>query len=345
MVELTKGDILSADAEALINTVNCVGVMGRGVALQFRKAYPENFKAYESACKRKEVRLGEVFVHDLHSFINPRYIINFPTKDHWKGSSRLSYIESGLRSLIGEVEKLGIRSLALPPLGCGLGGLDWREVRPLIEAAFAQVPWVHVLLFEPVGAPSPATMPKSNKKPSMSPGKAVLLGLMDRYLAALMDPFVTLLELHKLMYFMQEAGEALRLNYTKGTYGPYAENLRHVLNAIDGHYISGYGDGEDSPTKQIEPNAEAVGMALAFLEECPQTRERFERVIDLIEGFETSYGMELLSTVHWVAKTEGAGTPEKAVQFTHAWNDRKRTFEPRHIRVAWDILDDKGWLF
>src|SRR6201987_4374327 len=127
MVELTQGDILNASVEALVNTVNCVGVMGRGIALQFRKAFPENFKAYEAACKRKEVVPGRMFVYETGLLTGPRFVINFPTKRHWKGKSRIKDIEAGLVALAREVKDRGIRSIAVPPLGCGLGGLDWSE--------------------------------------------------------------------------------------------------------------------------------------------------------------------------------------------------------------------------
>jgi O-acetyl-ADP-ribose deacetylase (regulator of RNase III) len=149
MIELRRGDLLKQNAEALVNAVNCVGVMGRGIAFQFRKAFPENFKIYEAACKRGEVKPGEMLVFDTHQVTNPRYIINFPTKRHWRDQSRITDIESGLEALVKEVHDRGISSMAVPALGCGLGGLKWSEVRPRIEKAFAKVPDVQVWLFEP----------------------------------------------------------------------------------------------------------------------------------------------------------------------------------------------------
>lgn len=318
--------------------------MGRGIALQFRKAFPENYKAYKAACDRESIRPGMVFVHDLKQFIGPRYIINFPTKRHWKGKSRIEDIEAGLEALVQEVRARGIRSVAVPPLGCGLGGLDWSEVRPRIEAALRSLPDVQVFLYEPRGAPVAEKMVKERKAPNMTVGRASLLVLMRRYLAAVMDPFITLLEMHKLMYFMQEAGEDLRLRYHKGTYGPYAENLRHVLTRIDGYFISGYGDTEDQPDKQIELQPEASERAEVYLRDHPEAHERSDRVVDLIEGFETPFGMELLSTVHWVAAHDAASDANEAVQKTYAWNERKRMFREKHIRIAWDILRRKGWL-
>jgi O-acetyl-ADP-ribose deacetylase (regulator of RNase III) len=252
MTELARGDILLADTEALVNTVNCVGVMGRGIALQFRKAFPENFKVYERACERKEVRPGKMLVFETGLLTGPRYIINFPTKRHWTGKSKMQDIDAGLLALVHEIKKRGIRSVAVPPLGCGLGGLDWNKVRPKIMRAFEELPDVRVILFEPSGAPEAGEMVKEERAPAMTPGRAVLVELMSRYLAAVLDPFVTLLEIHKLMYFMQEAGENLRLKYEKAPYGPYAKNLRHVLSLVEGYFISGYGDAEDDPERPIE---------------------------------------------------------------------------------------------
>jgi len=167
---------------------------------------------------------------------------------------------------------------------------------------------------------------------------------MRRYLSGLMDPFVSLLEVHKLMYFMQEAGERLLLGYVKAPYGPYAENLGHVLRMLEGHYISGYGDAVDAPGLPLELLPRAVDEAEAFLAAHPETRRRFDRVADLVDGFETPFGLELLSTVHWVATREGAATHEKAVERTFAWSDRKRRFSEDQIRLSFQILQQKGWL-
>ena len=344
MIQFEEGDILHADAEALVNTVNCVGIMGRGIALQFRKEFPENYKAYKAVCNRKELHPGMMLVFDLNRFENPRYVINFPTKRHWRGKSRVEDIQSGLAALVEEVRRRSIESVAVPPLGCGLGGLDWGQVRPLIEEAFRTLPDVRVLVYEPAGAPLAEQMAKTKEAPNMTPGRAALLGLMRRYLAAVMDPFVSLLEIHKLMYFMQEAGEELSLRFAKGPYGPYAENLRHLLNHIEGHFINGYGDAEDNPDKQIELNIAASEKAERFLHGHPETQSRFDRVGDLIEGFETPYGMELLATVQWVARREAASSADDAIAKVYSWNARKQMFREQHIRIAWDLLDDKGWL-
>lgn len=344
MIEFRTGDILQTGAEAFVNTVNCVGIMGRGVALQFKNTFPANFKAYKAACERKEVQPGRMFVYETGSMIDPKYIINFPTKRHWRGKSRIEDIEVGLDALAQEIRKRKIRSIAIPPLGSGLGGLDWREVRQRIEAILRSLDDVHVIVYEPHIASDQHIPTRSSNVPEMTAGRAALVGLMHRYLDGLMDPFVTLLEVHKLMYFMQAGGQQLKLRYEKAPFGPYAENLRHVLKAVEGHLISGYFDGGDAPDKKLELVPGAVKDAEAFLEDDADTRARFDRVADLVKGFETPFGLELLSTIHWVITKEGATTVEEAIEHIYAWSDHKMQFTPRQIRLAFNILAKKGWI-
>lgn len=344
MIEYKTGDILREDAEALVNTVNCVGVMGRGIALQFKNAFPANFQAYAAACKEHEVQPGRMFVFETGSLTHPRYVINFPTKRHWRGKSRLADIQSGLEALVEVIRNKQIGSIAIPPLGSGLGGLDWADVRDRIETAVADLPNVRVIVYEPVGAPDPKNISHIREVPEMTAGRAALVELIHRYLGGLLDPFVTLLEVHKLMYLMQQAGEPLRLRFKKGHYGPYAENLRHVLNAIEGHLVSGYADGGDAPDKKIELVPGAVEEAARFLDDHPETRARFYRVADLVEGFESPLGLELLSTVHWVMEGLESPSLDEVVERTYRWNERKQQFTPRQIALAADVLDRKGWL-
>lgn len=343
MMIFNKGNILEAKAEALVNTVNCVGIMGRGVALQFRKTFPENYKFYKKVCERNELYPGKMLVFETGALV-PRFIINFPTKRHWKAKSRVDDIQNGLNALIQEVRERKIKSIAIPPLGCGLGGLNWSEIKPLIVKAFDSLPDVEVFLYQPLQGGQKLFVAPKTAMPEMTVGRATLLGLMQRYLIASMDPVVTLLELHKLMYFMQEAGEPLNLRYAKAPYGPYAENLRHVLNVINGHFIFGFEDSNESPTKQIQIKPESLPLFEEFLKKHPQTLERFDRVVELIEGFETAYGMELLATVHWVATREKALDAEQALQKTYAWNERKSMFKKDDIEIAWKTLLEKQWL-
>lgn len=344
MMEFKSGDILKDDAEALINTVNCVGIMGRGIALQFRDAFPENFRSYAEACQRGEVQPGRMFVFETGQLTPPRYIINFPTKRHWRGKSRMEDIEAGLKALVEVIRAKHILSVAIPPLGSGLGGLDWLDVKPRIEAALRPLTDVRAVVYEPQGAPASDTMTHSREVPKMTAGRAALVELTHRYLGGLLDPFVTLLEVHKLMYFMQEAGEPLRLKFKQAPYGPYAENLRHVLLAIEGHLVSGYADGGDAPGKQLTLVPGAIDDAAAFLEQHGDTRARFDKVAALVEGFESPFGLELLSTVHWVMQHDAPRGLDDVVARTYAWNPRKRQFSPRQIGIAVNVLSKKAWV-
>ena len=232
----------------------------------------------------------------------------------------------------------------MPPLGCGLGGLNWNVVRPRIIRAFDELPEVRVLLFQPPGAPKADEMPKERRLPKMTLGRAVLIELMVRYLAAVLDPFVSLLEIHKLMYFIQEAGEGLNLKYEKALYGPYAKNLRHVLNVIEGYLVTGYGDAADEPGRPNRASTKGPEGGGRFHHLVPDTQARFARVARLIHGFETPFGMELLATVHWVSTREGASSADEAIERTYQWNNTKRAFDGKQIRRAWQVLKDQGWL-
>ena len=347
MIKNTRGNLLEAPVEALVNTVNTKGIMGKGIALQFRQAFPEMFHAYEKACRAGRVTLGQMDVHDLGGLVGgARWIINFPTKGHWKAKSRIEDVESGLRDLIATIRELGIHSIAVPPLGCGNGGLPWNEVRPLIEEAFAQVPEVEVLLYAPVETPEAVAMPNRTERPRMTMGQAALISLMDRYLKGLLDPIVSLLEVHKMMYFLQAAGQDLRLNFEPKQRGPFASNLRHVLIRMESHYITGYGDGKDLPDTRIDLLPGAVESASGLLGAGDEISKRMDRVAALIEGYEDPYGMELLSSMHWVMAGNPAAAKDKetAIQGVLAWNaDKRKRLKPGHLDKAWERLRALGW--
>jgi O-acetyl-ADP-ribose deacetylase (regulator of RNase III) len=345
VIKLTQGDLLKQDdVDAIVNTVNCVGVMGKGIALQFKNKWPANFIAYAAACKAGQVRPGRMFVFDAGGLIKPNFIINFPTKDHWRGSSKIEFIRDGLVDLVAQVKRLGIRSIAVPPLGCGNGGLDWADVRPVIEAAFEALPDMEVRLFEPAGAPDPKTMEVRTKRPRMTPGRAAIVKVLDTYRE--LNYGLSKIEVQKLAYFLQEAGGPLDLPFVKHHYGPYSDTLRHALNTMEGHFIRGLGDGVVEA--EIEPTEDALAEAEAFIAEKQHSElaSQVDRVGRLIDGYQSSYGMELLASVHWVAAHEAdVRSLDDAVAAVHAWNDRKRhLMKPEHIASAWKRLGDEGWL-
>ena len=343
MTAYKTGDIFDEGADALVNSVNCVGVMGRGIALQFKKRYPENFKAYKKACDRGEVEPGRMFVFETGR-MSPRFIVNFPTKRHWREKSRIEDIEAGLAALSHEIRERGIESVAMPALGSDLGKLDWADVKARIDDALGGLAGVNVAVFEPGSVPADGRPNRSADPPKMTPARAVLVSLMRRYLAGCLDPFVTLLEVHKLMYFMQESGEPLRLNFSEGDYGPYAENLLHLLRSVEGHFIYGYRDGGDDPHKELNIAPGAVKDAAAFLDDHADVKGRLEKVSDLVDGFESSFGLELLATVHWVAANHPSAGEDEIIGRIYGWNPRKRQVSRRQIGIALRTLADKGWL-
>ncbi|HEY3448104.1 MAG TPA: macro domain-containing protein [Myxococcales bacterium] len=340
-IERGQGNLLEAEVDALVNTVNAEGVMGKGIALQFKKAFPDNFSSYERACKAGEVVPGRM--HVVRRIASPRFIINFPTKKHWRNPSKLEYVRDGLKDLVTQVRQLGIRSIAIPPLGCGNGGLDWTDVKPLILRAFEPLADVRVVLFEPGGAPGASQIIDRRAKPEMTEGRAAVIAAMGQYLETGYDYRLSLLEVQKLAYFLQEAGQALRLQFRPHFYGPYADDLRKALRNIEGHYTRGIGDGRNSPETPLELLPNSLEEARAFLAKHPESHRRLERVAALIEGFETPLGMELLATVHWVMAHEAKpDDPDDVVAKVQGWSERKRSqMKDGQIRAAWKRLQER----
>jgi O-acetyl-ADP-ribose deacetylase (regulator of RNase III) len=348
MIELKQGNLLEADAEALVNTVNTQGVMGKGVALQFKKAFPEMYEDYKKACEKGTVSIGKMHVFRQNSLMEPKYIINFPTKTDWREPSKIEYIKQGVQELINVIKTLEIHSIAIPPLGCGQGGLKWNDVYPVIQEASERLTNVQFIVFPPQKSPKADSIINRTIRPAMNPLRARVLNILSHY--CILGYELTLLEIQKLLYFMQEAGEPLKLRFQKSTYGPYADNLRHVLHLFEGHFIKGFADGKNKPGTNIRLLPEALDEARETLQSektgQDDSNNRLNRVTNLIEGFESPYGMELLATVHWTAvHDKTAAKEEAAVTAVQHWNDRKRrVMKPEHIRVAWRRLEAQGWI-
>jgi O-acetyl-ADP-ribose deacetylase (regulator of RNase III) len=335
MIRAGSGNLLEADVDALVNTVNTVGVAGKGIALQFRQAFPANFKAYAAACKRREVQPGRMFVFDTGQMSSPRFIINFPTKRHWRGKSRLADIRAGLDDLVRVLREYEIRSVAIPPLGCGNGGLDWADVEPLIVEAMQQVSGVDVLLFAPDGAPANDEMPVTTRRPELTAQRAAMISLFRRYLIP--DYRLTALEAQKLAYFLQVLGQPMLLRFEKAHFGPYAENLNHALQALEGHYTRGYGDRNTAVALHLMPGA--AEEADAYLEREIETKQRVDLAANLVRGFETPYGLELLSTVHWAATDLRSGDLNAVTNYVRSWTQRKgELFTYKHVARALERL-------
>ncbi|GAB1038105.1 macro domain-containing protein [Shewanella algae] len=349
MISYVTGNILHDHADAIINTVNTVGVMGKGLALQFKKAFPDNYKSYKAACDNNELLVGTLLITPTQSMSPPHYIINFPTKAHWKGNSKIEYIQSGLEALKKEVQRLELSSVAIPALGSGLGGLPWELVEQEIKSSLSDMPQVEWRVYPPQSAPAAKQMVNRTSKPRMTIGRAAVLGLIHEYLTSGLHYSLSLLEVQKLVYFLTVSGEKLKnqVHFQKHHYGPYADVLRHVLEKMEGHFIDGYGDGANKPDISIELRKNAAEHAKTFLEAHPETKQRFDEVTKLVDGFESPYGMELLSTVHWVVTQElNSEAPElhEVINKVHSWNERKAEMKATHIQAAFERLKNQNWL-
>ncbi|WP_220038671.1 macro domain-containing protein [Curtobacterium sp. MCLR17_040] len=329
-----------------MNTVNTEGVMGKGIALQFKQAYPEMFKAYQKEAKSGHLSLGSMHVWESGMLEGPRYVINFPTKGHWRSRSKLSDVRAGLIDLVRVIRELNIKSIAVPPLGCGNGGLDWRDVEPIIRQALEGLTDVEVLLYPPAGAPEPKAMPRAGASPRMTSGRAALVGVIQKYMDQSLNA-PSLIEAQKLMYFLQVDGEPLRLKFEANRYGPYADNLRHVLAQVEGYFLTGFGDGsarvlEGVPLRPLE---EGISKAKSSLADHPDTVERMHDVLRLVDGFESAYGLELLATVHWLASQKPAEDDAEIARRVADWSPRKsRMFTAEHVQLALNTLREENWL-
>ncbi len=346
MISYHKGNLLNAKAEALVNTVNCVGVMGKGIALQFKQAFPSVYGQYKSACDKGQIRIGQIQIVATGSVFFPRYIINFPTKNHWKGNSKIEDVAAGLVDLRQQLIEKKISSVAVPPLGCGNGGLDWLQVKKLIEEALSGLENIDIQVYEPVGAPAPNTMPVNTKKPTLTMARAAVLRLLHAYSQLDFDIDVNQLVVQKLCYFLQVAGEPLKLNYERAYYGPYADNLKFVLQSMEGHYTRGYGD-RSKPTGIIQLLPVDLAELNETLREAPETVDRLMRVLELVDTFHTPYLLELLSTVLYVANEDKNArlSYSYVVTAVKQWNDRKEfLFGGADVKMAWEHLRNLGWI-
>lgn len=345
MITFKQGNLLESDAEALVNTINTVGVMGKGIALMFKERFPANFDAYAAACKEKRVKIGEMFVTENRELDGPRWIVNFPTKTHWRTKTKPEWIQDGLRDLIEVIREKNIRSVALPPLGCGNGGLDWLEVRPLIEAALQDVRDIDALVFEPTSRYQ--NVRKKTGVEKLTPARALVAELVRRY--CLLGMGCTVLEVQKLAWFIargaSEIGlsDPLGLDFKAHWYGPYSDSLRLLLNSLDGSYLHCEKRLADAdPESEIWFNPEKKDFLAAYLQSKGRRyRPLADWTTDLIRGFESPLGMELLATVDWLLEEEDAEPTVAAVmEGIGRWGPdgagrrKLQIFDDRLIRIA-----------
>ncbi len=309
MITYRQGNLLEADVEAVVNTVNTVGVMGKGIALMFKERFADNYRAYAAACKAKEVQVGKMFVTATNELDGPHWVINFPTKKHWRNPSRMEWIEQGLQDLARVIKEKKIRSIALPPLGCGNGGLEWADVRPRIEAVFREMD-VEVTAFAPTGKYQNVAKREGFKKLTIP--RALIAETIRRYWVLGIE--CTLLEVQKLAWFLdrtirrQGLDDVLDLRFQADRYGPFSPRLNHLLNALDGSYL--HSDKRISDCGPMDTiafaDSETETVALFFKSAEAKSYLRVLEATDaLIDGFQSPLGMELLATVDWLIEKEG----------------------------------------
>ena len=354
MIHYLQGNLLEADVEALVNTVNTVGVMGKGIALMFKERFPHNMQAYARACKAGEVMTGKMFVTETGELMGPRWIVNFPTKRHWRAKSKMEWIEAGLEDLHNFIVEKQIKSIAIPPLGAGNGGLDWKEVKPRIEQALVDLADVDIWVYEPTRKYQ--NVAKKSGVNKLTPARALVAELVRRYWILGME--CSLLEIQKLAWFLQRVIESqgvkneLQLNFEANNYGPYANNLEHLLNGLDGSYLKSDKRIPDSdPLNVIAFNDAKKQQVSTYLKtEAKAYLPALEKATEIIDGFESPYGMELLATVDWLVTREGCQPSLESIKSGLAnwpagkkWAERKLSlFDDRSLQIAIDRVSQAG---
>lgn len=354
MITYTQGNLLDARAEALVNTVNTVGVMGKGIALMFKERFDRNFGLYATACKAQQVKVGQMFVTETGELDGPRWIINFPTKEHWKGNSRLEWVESGLKDLKRVLREREIRSVAIPPLGAGNGGLDWPTVKARLDAALADMDGVEIIVYEPTHQYQ--NVAKRAGVQALTPARALVAEAVRRYWVLGME--CSLLEVQKLAWFLQRSLDHLglrndlKLNFVAHRYGPFAPNLNHLLNSLDGSFLrSDKRIADAGPFDVIGFNDERKELVQGYLKsEAKDVSPALELASQVIDGFESPFGMELLTSVDWLLSREAVVPEVQALMVGLAnWpangvagaGKRKREiFDERSVRIALQRLLD-----
>ncbi|MEZ4888392.1 MAG: macro domain-containing protein [Chitinophagales bacterium] len=344
-INYKKGNLFDEKVQALVNTVNTVGVMGKGIALQFKERYPKNFEAYHKAHKNGKLQVGKMLVTPTMELQNPKYIINFPTKQHWRGKSQMVFIEEGLKDLVEVIKANNIQSIAIPPLGCGNGGLKWEAVKPLMEKVLSELTIeveestieVEVILFEPSEIAYTSKRKRTKKAPELTQFRSLILNSIIRYKELEYD--LTILEVHKLAYLLQRLGANLGLQFERHLYGPYADNLRHALDDLEGYYLDGTKYKEAKAFDRIKIEASKIPEIEQSLQKIKRSedKEAFAKLSELIDGFESPLGMELLATIDYLANEDKTllQNTDLLLSAIANWSNRKaKLMKPYYVEAT-----------
>jgi O-acetyl-ADP-ribose deacetylase (regulator of RNase III) len=335
MIHYRTGNLLESEAQALVNTVNTVGVMGKGIALQFKGMFPNNFKLYAKACANKKVRIGELFVTEEEvALLGKKIIINFPTKTNWRFPSEYDYIETGLSALVNLIREKNIKSIAIPPLGSGNGGLDWNTVKLMIERHLDNVD-CEIYVYEP----SPGIREALKKeRVALTPARAMLLSVMFDLVRN--GEFISEFAAEKIAYFLQRFGakDAFKLDFQPNFYGPYSGKVKHVLYHLNGSYIMGYSSKDKRPFEELGIMRDAENEVNSFLEreENKKYQEIADRTKAFLTGFYSPFALELLSTVDFIIQNKHVSSQEEITKELASWSDRKKTMfsNARFIEIS-----------
>ena len=347
MITFTQGNLLEADAEAVVNAVNTVGIMGKGIALRFKEQFPDNFDAYARACRTGAVEIGKMFVTENSEFFGPRWIINFPTKTHWRVKTKIEWIEEGLKDLVRTIREKNIRSIAIPPLGCGNGGLDWCEVRPVIVSAFEEIEDFNVIVYEPTLEYQ--NVAKRTGVERLTPARALIAEMVRRYCLLGID--CSILEVQKLGWFIErgarkfQVADPLNFRFQANKFGPYSHNLTKLLDSLDGSYLRCDKRLADAgPSDLIWFNEAMLDRMQAYLNS--GEGKVYSRVLEwasnTVDGFESPLGMELLATVDWMIQHDGTEpTVNGVIEGLKNWpggreagQRKSRIFDRRLVSIA-----------
>lgn len=335
MIRFETGNLLDSHTEALVNTVNTTGVMGKGIALQFKNLFPINYKIYSKACQINEVEIGRMLVTEEETLLTgKKIIINFPTKTDWRKPSEYSYIEKGLDDLISVIKSRNIRSIAIPPLGSGNGGLEWNKVKSILAKKLADLD-CDIHIFEPSAAIREAL---KSERVKLTPARAMLLAVL--YDLVRSGEFVSEFAAEKIAYFLQRFGaqKAFNLEFKPNFYGPYSGKVKHVLFYLNGSYIIGYSSKDKKPFEVLSLVPDGESEVIAFLErnENQEYRQIVERTKSFLRGFYSPFGLELLSTVDFIQQDKQVITLELLMSELETWSDRKKTLftNPKFLQIA-----------
>jgi len=340
MISYIIGDLLEADVEAVVNTVNTVGVMGKGIALQFKDKYPNNLNAYLAACKSGEMIIGKMLVFKESEAYGGKIIINFPTKKDWKHKSKYEYIEKGLKDLVKVINEYNIKSIAIPPLGCGNGGLEWDKIKSLMEKYLGTITsCTDIFVFEPnEKIKGILKKQESSKEVKLTDAKALLLYSMFYYESQ--GEFTSLFVANKLAYFFQRLKEPSfqRLKFTKSHYGPYSRQVDHLIHGLNGKYLRGMEQMTLTAFEPIELQYDKVSEVSGYVKKIDS--ERLKRLLHLINGFQSAFSLEILASVDFIRKENKNISKEETVTAIRQWSERKKDlFKEEYISIAYDHLE------